>query len=88
MAIALTSDKISIRWKLCSYFIIFSVLLLLVLAVVGAVVEVLLSAVLAALVVLAILVVLVVGIILHDSHLTADSMPRSAIFLFILQKIF
>jgi len=29
--IALTSDKISIRWKLCSYFIIFSVLLLLVL---------------------------------------------------------
>ena len=48
---------------------------LLVLAVVGAIVEVLLSAVLTALVVLAILILLVIGIILHDSHLTAVSMP-------------
>ncbi len=31
MAIALTSDKISIRWKLCIYFIVFAVSLLLIL---------------------------------------------------------
>ena len=39
-------------------------------------------------VVLVILIVLVVGIILHNSHLTADSIPNRVIFLFILQKFF
>ena len=65
--------------------------LLVLAAVLRAVVEVLLPAVLAALVILAVLAVLsvlVVGIVLHDSHLTASSMPKKAVFPFILQKKF
>ena len=68
--------------------LIFLIRLLVLAVVVGAIVKVLLSTVLVALVVLAILILLVIGIVLHDSHLTAVSMPDRVIFLFTFSKKF